>query len=432
VLVWEPHLAGVVAWPSEPTINPYLRYRTLHHSYHLARARGFSDEHYIDRVVRLDQAIAGVDPSGIGFRITPYDMADAPSDALGIQVWAKDETGNVSGSHKGRHLMGLAIHLDVERVSPAKPLAIASCGNAALAAATIGRAARRKVEVFVPHDATPSVLQRLEELGASINRTIRTPDSPPGDPCVHGFHQALARGALPFCVQGNENGLTLDGGTTIGQELVDQFTVAGVVPSRLFIHCGGGAFATSLMRGLGHGVHLGALDSIPPLHVVQAAGGAPLRRAWAAVANRALAALGVDDLRADGSVFDDHAMDAEVADRLTQPDAWEAVAAALQVAVANRSSHMWAWEDTPSSIAGGILDDETYDWFALVGAMLCTRGWPVVVDEHTLIEANQISGSRADETGTAGLAGVVELRRAGILADDSQAMVVYSGIRRSH
>ncbi len=28
----------------------------------------------------------------------------------------KDETGNVAGSHKGRHLMGLAIWLDVVEV----------------------------------------------------------------------------------------------------------------------------------------------------------------------------------------------------------------------------------------------------------------------------------------------------------------------------
>jgi threonine synthase len=243
-------------------------------------------------------------------------------------------------------------------------------------------------------------------------------------PAFTGFIKHWPEGRCPFVCRATKMGSHL----MAARPLARSWWTSSPLPAWCLLVCS----STALMRGLGHGVHLGALDSIPPLHVVQAAGGAPLRRAWAAVANRALAALGVDDLRADGSVFDDHAMDAEVADRLTQPDAWEAVAAALQVAVANRSSHMWAWEDTPSSIAGGILDDETYDWFALVGAMLCTRGWPVVVDEHTLIEANQISGSRADETGTAGLAGVVELRRAGILADDSQAMVVYSGIRRSH
>ncbi len=430
VMVWEPHTNGVAEWPIDGNINPFLRYRTLHHSYWLARARGFSDQQYVDRVGRLDQAIAAVDPSGRGFVITPFDICEAATDVLGVRVWAKDETGNVAGSHKGRHLMGLAIHLDIEKVPTVKSLAIASCGNAALAASTIAKAARRKIEVFVPHDANPVVLQQLDLLGASVNRMVRTADSPPGDPCVHGFQNALKRGALPFCVQGNENGLTIDGGTTIGQELVDQMGVLGLQPTRLLVHCGGGAFATSLMRGLGHGVHLQRLQSLPIIHVVQADGAAPLRRAWAAVANRALQALGVDDLRADGTTYDDHAMDAEVAARLTQHDAWEAVAAALQFAVSNRASHMWPWEEPPTSVAGGILDDETYDWFALLGAMFCTAGWPVVVDDDTLLEANTISGSVADETGTAGLAGLVALRHAGLIGDHEDVVCVFSGVRR--
>jgi threonine synthase len=429
VLAWEPHTNGVTRWPTDPTINPFIRYRTLHHSYWLARARGITDQQYVDRVGRLDQAIAAVD--GRGFTITPFDVSDSASDALGVRVWAKDETGNVAGSHKGRHLMGLAIHLDVEKVPVSKRLAIASCGNAALAAATIAKAARRPVDVFVPSDAKPAVLARLEALGAGLNRMERTPDSPPGDPCVHGFHAALGRGALPFCVQGNENGLTIDGGSTIGHELVDQFSVVGLRPSRLVVHCGGGAFGSSLVRGLGHGVHLGVIQPMPPVHIVQADGAAPLRRAWAAVANRALAALDEHDLRADGLTYDDHAMDALVAERLTRPDAVDAVTQALQFAVANRSSHMWTWEEVPSSVAGGILDDETYDWFSLVGAMICTAGWPVVVDDATLLEANKISGSAADETGTAGLAGVVALRRAGQIADDEDVVCVYSGIRRA-
>ena len=61
-------------------------------------------------------------------------------------MWVKDETGNVSGSHKGRHLMGVLIQLAViERLGLARPgrrrdLAIASCGNAALAAAVVAGA----------------------------------------------------------------------------------------------------------------------------------------------------------------------------------------------------------------------------------------------------------------------------------------------------
>ena len=64
-----------------------------------------------------------------------------------LGVWVKDETENVGGSHKARHLMGLMIWLRVaERIDPGlarRTLAIASRRNAAIAAATIARAAHR-------------------------------------------------------------------------------------------------------------------------------------------------------------------------------------------------------------------------------------------------------------------------------------------------
>ena len=84
----------------------------------------------------------------------------------------KDETGNVSGSHKARHLMGImSTSRSLERAGLVtrehrRALAIASCGNAALAAAVVARAAGRPLDVFVPPDAHPGVLDRLVALGA--------------------------------------------------------------------------------------------------------------------------------------------------------------------------------------------------------------------------------------------------------------------------
>ncbi len=95
--------------------NPFVRYRALMHSHHVAMARGISDAAYRDLVASLDASVAHVD--GRGFRATPFFRSGELSDALGFSpaggVWVKDETGNVSGSHKGRHLMGVLIHLSV-------------------------------------------------------------------------------------------------------------------------------------------------------------------------------------------------------------------------------------------------------------------------------------------------------------------------------
>jgi threonine synthase len=112
-----------------------------------------------------------------------------------------------------------------------------------------------------------------------------------------------------------------------------------------------------------------------------------------------------------------------------------AVARVLDEVARHRSSYMWAWETEPRSIAQGILDDETYDWLAVVRAMLATGGGSLVVDETTLREARSIAfestGIDADETGTAGLAGLLALARRGDLPAGETIAVLFTGRRRT-
>ena len=57
-------------FPAGPDVNPFLRYRALMHSYHVAVARGLPDAGYRDLVASLDASVAAVD--GHGFRVTPF------------------------------------------------------------------------------------------------------------------------------------------------------------------------------------------------------------------------------------------------------------------------------------------------------------------------------------------------------------------------
>lgn len=150
--VLEPEaVAGGAALFDAAEPNPFLRYRELLCSWHAARAGGMDEGAFAELVAGLDRAVAAVDGREVGFRETPFAPADALGEALGLapgQLWVKDETGNVAGSHKGRHLMGLMLWLEVAQrtgLAPAetaqRPLAIASCGNAALAAAVVAAAA---------------------------------------------------------------------------------------------------------------------------------------------------------------------------------------------------------------------------------------------------------------------------------------------------
>jgi len=411
VLTRELSLAGA-HFPAGPGPNPFLRYRTLMHSYHVATAHGLTDAGYRDLVTSLDTAVAAVE--GHGFRATPFFRSTKLSQALAFAadggVWVKDETGNVSGSHKGRHLMGVLIHLAVmERSGLLDPgnraeLAIASCGNAALAAAVVARAGGWRLTVFVPPDADARVLRQLCDLGAKVVICPREPGVP-GDPAYLRLRQELDHhGALPFTTQGPENGLAIEGGQTLGYELVTD--LAGGPLDHLIVQVGGGALASSTIQALGEAAALGALARLPRIHTVQTTGAHRLERAY----TRIRAALSDDPTPS-------------------------AIHRAMVGAARHRSAFMRPWPSEPKSVATGILDDETYDWRAVVEGMLLTGGRPLVVAEDTLVEAHRLAvaetGIPVDPTGSAGLAGLVEMRRSGQIGDHDRVAVLFTGLRRN-
>ncbi|MGO9909778.1 MAG: pyridoxal-phosphate dependent enzyme, partial [Acidimicrobiales bacterium] len=150
--------------------QPFVRYRGLLHARHLAVAGGLGDDAFVRIVRDLDGEVARIE--GRGIIETPFALQLALGEAVGLggPLFVKDETGNVAGSHKARHLFGVLVHLEVvEQIGLAsrgdRPLAIASCGNAALAAAVVAAAGCRELHVFVPTDADAAVVDRLSDLG---------------------------------------------------------------------------------------------------------------------------------------------------------------------------------------------------------------------------------------------------------------------------
>jgi threonine synthase len=397
-----------VSFPDGGEPNPFVRYRRLFHGYHLGHANGMSDDDHVHLVEQLDKAVAAVD--GRGFVQTPFGRSDGLSERLGCEVWVKDETGNVSGSHKARHLMGLMVHLLVAEqtgLAPAveRELAIASCGNAALAAAVLARAADRPIRVFVPTWADEAILGRLLELGATIEVCERT-EGVPGDPTYRALQRAIADGSVPFTCQGPDNGLAIEGGETLGYEIVSQLTHAGEGLDRLVVQVGGGALASACVRAFEDAALLEAPERLPKIHAVQTTNVHPLARAFMRVRQHA---------GHEGTP--------------------EAIVDAMTWARTHRSEVMWPWEEEPRSVAEGILDDETYDWAAVVGGMLATDGSPVLVSEDVLREANDLAREATaidvDHTGSAGLAGLIVLASRGELRSDERVAVLFTGARRS-
>lgn len=342
--------------------NPFLRYRERLDSYQAVHDGRLSDEQFVDVVSTLNQAVADVD--GSGFTETPVVDGSGLAEALNlpVELWIKNDTGNVSGSHKSRHLFGAAIHMAIDQASgspvaaASAPLAIASCGNAALAAGVIAAAMKRHLLVFVPEWADDGIVARLEELGADVRRCPRVPGEA-GDPAYLRFSEAAADGAQPFSVQGTDTPTTFDGGRTLGWEMADQVGKLDAV----YIQVGGGALATAVARALPDAT----------VFPVQAEGCAPLARAW-------------QQLTPDFD-FDD-------ADQ-------------------NQYRYMWPW-DEPYSVADGILDDITYDWLPLLRETRRSGGQPVVAPETRVVAAHSVATSvttvPATATATAGLAGLIE------------------------
>lgn len=245
-------LAGSGYWPEDwEQASSFLRFRFLS----FVARQDQSDAAFIQRFETLNEAIAGVD-EGRRFDPTPLRKEQALAQRLGLNpgnLLVKDETGNVGGSHKARHLMGIMLYLLAhEKAGAPRPkLAIASCGNAALAASVVARAAEWPIQVFVPTHANPRVLDRLRALNAEVVLCPRD-SSQLGDPTYLRFLEAVRGGSIPFCCQGNQNGLTIEGGETLGYELIDALPVVDGIRrlDNIVLQVGGGAFASAVIQAL--------------------------------------------------------------------------------------------------------------------------------------------------------------------------------------
>jgi len=348
-------------------------------------------------------------------------------------VFCKDETNHVAQSHKARHLMNVLLYYKVlhetadksdnncnnnnKRTTPR--LAVASCGNAGLAAATLAAAVQWDIDVCIPKqddddkDDEDSIRLPFDNLNSphvhvvpcdrsfapvqTANGSKITPSRrDAADPTVAVVRQLVRRhGAWPLTVQGPDCGLAVEGGQTMAWEILEQIMASSSNKqpqcnkniSKLFLQIGGGALGAALCQGWERADQLRAAGILsasdasfhkpPAVVAVQAAGAAPLVRA-------------VRRMRHDGVSIRD-------------------------VCRGQRQSrYMFPW-DHPSSVAHGILDDITYDWVELVRAMEATEGDAITVTEDDIIRANQVAKSElkvnACLTGSVGLAGLLSMAR---------------------
>ena len=206
--------------------------------------------------------------------------------------------------------------------------------------------------------------------------TVPRDPAVPGDPTYHAMRRAIAEGALPFTCQGPDNAFAIEGGHTLGFELADQLASDGTTLDRLFIQVGGGALAASMAQALEEAAALGVVARLPRIHAVQSRNVHPLVSAYRHVVAYLAPRLGIaEDVPEPGAPRRLHGATSPIACARSWRAAWPRRARGR----AAPSVSVHAPDGERRSVAGGIVDDETYDWFAVVPRCFgpaASRSWP--------------------------------------------------------
>ncbi|MDX1492673.1 MAG: threonine synthase, partial [Longimicrobiales bacterium] len=242
------------------------------------------------------------DPSArvaLGEGWTP--LLDAPRTAkrLGVRrVLVKDEGQNPTGSFKAR---GLCLAVSRALELGAEELALPSAGNAGSAAAAYGAAAGLPVHVVVPSDTPAPILEEIRALGADLQLL---------DGLISDCGRVVKQGVEEkgwFDLSTLKEPYRVEGKKTMGYELAEQ--LGGRLPDAIVYPTGGGTGLIGMWKAFDEMERLGWIGSDrPKMFTVQAAGCAPMVRAWEQGAQHAETWQGAETyasgLRVPGAVGD--------------------------------------------------------------------------------------------------------------------------------
>jgi threonine synthase len=209
----------------------------------------------------------------LGEGLTPLlDVPRLPAE-LGLgQVWLKDEGCNPTGSFKARGL-GMAISRAWEL--GVREVALPSAGNAGSAAAAYAAAAGLPCHVVVPADTPRVIVEEMRALGADVELI---------DGLITDAGARVAEGADAhgwFDLSTLREPYRVEGKKTMGYELFEQ--LAGRLPDAIIYPTGGGTGLVGMWKAFDEMEQLGWIGPARPrMYSVQAAGCAPVVRAWEA------------------------------------------------------------------------------------------------------------------------------------------------------
>lgn len=235
----------------------------------------------------------------LGEGFTP--LLDAPRLAarMGVRrAWIKDEAQNPTASFKAR---GLCLAISRALELGAREVALPSAGNAGGAAAAYAAAAGLTAHIVVPRETPRPIVEEIRALGANLELV---------DGLISDCGARVAEGVRAhgwFNLSTLKEPYRVEGKKTLGFELAEQ--LGWRLPDAVVYPTGGGTGLVGMWKAFAEMEALGWIGSERPKMIsVQAAGCAPIVRAWQAGAETATPWEGAQTyaagLRVPGAVGD--------------------------------------------------------------------------------------------------------------------------------
>ena len=222
----------------------------------------------------------GEAPISLGEGATPLCELPELARAVGVgRLWVKDEGLNPTASFKAR---GMSAAVTRAQALGVPGFVVPTAGNAGAALAAYGAAARLPVRVFAPESTPAPILRTIVALGAQLV----TVAGHIGDAGRRAREDAARSGY--FDVSTLREPYRIEGKKTLGLELAEQ--LGWTLPDAIIYPTGGGTGLIGMWKAfdeLRQVGWLGADARLPRMITAQAAGCAPIVRAFAAGQDRA-------------------------------------------------------------------------------------------------------------------------------------------------
>lgn len=223
----------------------------------------------------------GESPVSLGEGLSPMSQLPQLAEELGVRrLWIKDESLNPTGSFKAR---GMSAAVTRARGLGVPGFVVPTAGNAGAALAAYGAAARLTVRVYAPATTPKPILDTICAFGAELQLV----DGHIGDAGKQA--RAFAAESGYFDVSTLREPYRIEGKKTMGMELAEQ--LGWKLPTHIVYPTGGGTGLIGMWKVFAEMRAWGWLDAnepMPRMIVAQAAGCAPMVRAFQAGEERAV------------------------------------------------------------------------------------------------------------------------------------------------